>query len=638
MKYVHLNFVAFSVIWLNCAWAESPVNIPDPALKAAVEEALSLENPTPTDMLGLTSLTANAQGIFSLSGLEYATNLEAIEFTFNRINSISSLSALTNLKKIVLNNNQIGDMSVVAGLSNLVHLDIHNNNISDISAVAGLCGLRTVVLRINQIIDISPLSGLSDLEYLDMRDNQIYDLWPLSGLSKLRIVDLWGNHIADVSPLCHLMALASLELGNNPLNQEACDTYLPQIIANNPGIRISHRPCNPLCVSVTATAGGRVTSPGEGEFIYEYGNILVLEALANPGFRFVCWSGSFFSTSPSICMTVEQDHRIRATFEAVAVELYVDDDAPSDPDPGNVRAGDPDEDGTADRPFDSIQEAIDVAIHGATIVVRPGIYRENLNLLGKMIHLLALNADNPYAGPCAIVEGVGGGPVVTIPWGSGSQCGLTGFVLTKGEGQTAGGVHCTGSSPAFTNCLIVGNRCTDPNGAVLYFRDSKAVLANCTIADNDAGTQGAGLRLEDSALVLRNCILWGNAPREIASSGQSVPSIRYCCIRGWWPDIGNTLTDPMFAHHGSWAVTSGPTIIPGPADAFLPVWTEGDYHLKSQAGRWNAATGSWLLDSETSPCIDAGDPTYDVGHEPSPNGGLVNMGAYGGTTEASKSR
>ncbi len=39
----------------------------------------------------------------------------------------------------------------------------------------------------------------------------------------------------------------------------------------------------------------------------------------------------------------------------------------------------------------------------------------------------------------------------------------------------------------------------------------------------------------------------------------------------------------------------------------------------------------------TSPCIDAGDPMSPIGHEPFPNGGIVNMGAYGGTAEASKS-
>jgi len=61
----------------------------------------------------------------------------------------------------------------------------------------------------------------------------------------------------------------------------------------------------------------------------------------------------------------------------------------------------------------------------------------------------------------------------------------------------------------------------------------------------------------------------------------------------------------------------------------------GDFHLKSQAGRWNDT--DWIKDNETSPCIDAGDPEDDYSNEPEPNGNRINIGAYGNTKEASKS-
>jgi hypothetical protein len=44
-----------------------------------------------------------------------------------------------------------------------------------------------------------------------------------------------------------------------------------------------------------------------------------------------------------------------------------------------------------------------------------------------------------------------------------------------------------------------------------------------------------------------------------------------------------------------------------------------------------------VQDAVTSPCIDAGDMTSPIGFEPFPNGGVINIGAYGGTAEASKS-
>jgi hypothetical protein len=45
----------------------------------------------------------------------------------------------------------------------------------------------------------------------------------------------------------------------------------------------------------------------------------------------------------------------------------------------------------------------------------------------------------------------------------------------------------------------------------------------------------------------------------------------------------------------------------------------------------------WVLDEVTSPCIDAGDPAADYSNEPAPNGGRINIGAYGGTAYASMS-
>ena len=221
--------------------------------------------------------------------------------------------------------------------------------------------------------------------------------------------------------------------------------------------------------------------------------------------------------------------------------------------------------------------------------------------------------------------------------GAGSKCSLSGFVITKGRGDVAGGIYCSGASPRLSNCLIVGNRCSDPNGAAVYFHDSQAVMTNCTIADNYAGENGAGLILDDSDVTIVDSIFWGNWPYEIRSRGTSEPSIRYCCVRGWWPDIGNIYSDPLFARPGCWIDPKDPNVVLE-SDNPRAVWTDGDYHVKSQAGRWDPATQSWVSDDVTSPCIDAGDPASAVGHESSPNGGIVNMGVYGGTTEASRSR
>jgi hypothetical protein len=161
------------------------------------------------------------------------------------------------------------------------------------------------------------------------------------------------------------------------------------------------------------------------------------------------------------------------------------------------------------------------------------------------------------------------------------------------------------------------------------------VLTNCTIADNYAGREGAGLTLIDSDVTALNSILWNHAPQEILRVGTSKPDICYSAIRGWWPDWGNIHKDPLFARPGVWVNLEDPNEILDPED-IRAVWMQGDYHLQSEAGRWHPDTQSWLQDDMTSPGIDAGLPTSPVGDEPVPNGGRVNMGAYGGTTQASK--
>lgn len=67
------------------------------------------------------------------------------------------------------------------------------------------------------------------------------------------------------------------------------------------------------------------------------------------------------------------------------------------------------------------------------------------------------------------------------------------------------------------------------------------------------------------------------------------------------------------------------------------VWIDGDYHLQSQVSRWDPQAQAWGRDVATSPCIDGGDPVSPIGDEPLPNGEVVNMGTYGGATQAGKS-
>jgi hypothetical protein len=96
------------------------------------------------------------------------------------------------------------------------------------------------------------------------------------------------------------------------------------------------------------------------------------------------------------------------------------------------------------------------------------------------------------------------------------------------------------------------------------------------------------------------------------AGGEAEVNVENGCILEW--GSGNIDVDPLFANV-----------------------VNNDYHLMSEAERWDPESQTWVQDDVTSPCIDAGNPMSPIGWETFPNGGFVNMGAYGSTNEASKS-
>lgn len=231
---------------------------------------------------------------------------------------------------------------------------------------------------------------------------------------------------------------------------------------------------------------------------------------------------------------------------------------------------------------------------------------------------------------------------------------LSGCIFSDNSSLGTGGLLNLSSSPEIINCTFSGNyggraagmsnfyysypmimncRFSGNNARAIYNSWSSPTVINCTFSGNRAGWGGGAIDNDwNSAPRLMNCILWDNKPEEINLDSGTRPDITYSDIRGGWGGRGNIDTDPCFAGPGYWEDPCNT-----PTYCWDDVWVAGDYHLKSQAGRWNPNKQEWVKDDVTGPCIDAGDPASPIGLEPFPNGGIINMGAYGGTAEASKS-
>jgi predicted outer membrane repeat protein len=251
----------------------------------------------------------------------------------------------------------------------------------------------------------------------------------------------------------------------------------------------------------------------------------------------------------------------------------------------------------------------------------------------------------------------------TVKTGSGggicnrySNLKLVACTFSKNSAWLGGGIYSSHCSVIIANSLFTGNFAfplqqtsnsnmqssslipfTGRGGGMYYVSDEGSVLINCTVTGNRAFYSGSGIyNSNNERLGIRNCVLWDNQILSVSQTSDQIsggkPLIVYNCIQDWHNSSnGNICHDPLFAKPGYWDPKG---TLDDTSDDF---WVDGDYHLKSQAGRWDPVNESWVVDDVTSPCIDAGDPNSPVAFEPFPNGSIINMGAYGGTAEASMS-
>jgi hypothetical protein len=496
---------------------------------------------------------------------------------------------------------------------------MHDNNISNISALSNLTNLRTLILYENSINSVNPLKNLTNLTKIELYDNFITNISPLVGVFPAR---------------------CQLDLKSNPLNSEAYCTYLNTL--HEEGLYVDYDEKDTPPTDVMASDS---TYPDKVVIIwnevcngYRASLYRVLRANSPQGAKtdISGWQRDLSYTDTTVQLSIEYTYWVQTTTSNLGYNpgdysipdngmagpipiITVDDDAIGDPGMGDVNVSDPLEDGTPEHPFDAIQEAIDAAPDSASIMISPGTYFENITLSNKTIQLMGYD---PNSHTFPLIKGDHISPVISITGNQDVNCVLDGLFISDG----AIGIMCINTSPKIMHCVIEG---TNDEGPGILCQDSNAVIINCTIT----GNTGA-LISENGQVVLDNCILWDNGPQSIMVVAGANPLITYSNIQGLDPSYvgnGNIDTDPLFADPGYWDNNNTPE------DPNDDVWITGDYHLQSQAGRWDPITQVWVEDEQTSPCIDAGDPNTDISMEPEPNGNLINLGAYGSTNKASKS-
>lgn len=272
--------------------------------------------------------------------------------------------------------------------------------------------------------------------------------------------------------------------------------------------------------------------------------------------------------------------------------------------------------------FSTIQDAINAAVDGDTIIVRPGTYVENIDFLGKAITVRSEHG----AGVTVILSNHG--DVVTFINYEKSDSVLDGFIVTS---VTDSGIRCNHSAPTLSNNIITGN---DEHGINSNRGHSPTITYNIisgngysgiecnwssypTITNNIiSGNHHSGIEcnwssnptitnniitrnhqsgidcFSSSSPTITNTILWDNGGSEISLFSGCNPTVTFSDIEGSWPGNGNIDTDPLFLDPDN-----------------------DDFHLT-----WN------------SPCRNTGDNAtvtelFDFEGDPRIHDGTVDMGA-----------
>lgn len=205
-------------------WTTDVISFGCPNFKAWCVENFDTDGDgeiTEDEAKAVTSITASMLNITSLVGIEYFSNLETIDVSFNKLETLD-FSHSPKLTSVLVNGNKLQSLSL-AGLTALQTLDCSNNKLTALN-VSESESLKTLACSGNNIgaLNVKKNKALTDLQCsnnqltsLDLKNNTALEtlFCRKNGISVLDVTKLTALKNLD----CSNNGLASLNLYQNTL-------------------------------------------------------------------------------------------------------------------------------------------------------------------------------------------------------------------------------------------------------------------------------------------------------------------------------------------------------------------------------------------------------------------------------------
>lgn len=241
--------------------------------------------------------------------------------------------------------------------------------------------------------------------------------------------------------------------------------------------------------------------------------------------------------------------------------IYVDDNAPDDPGAHSPAVSDPLEDGSPEHPFDAIQEAIDAAADGDTVLVADGLYtgqgNRDMNFFGKAITVQSALGPEACVIDCQATA-TDQHRAFLFESGETNASVLSGFSIVNGyapcefhffEGEEypasyGGAIYCDASSPIIRNCHFENNTAWEITylsdnvstasgfGGAIACYNSTARIEKCQFRNGFAMIGGA-ISVTNSVTEIVNCLFVENSAEYQGSAmeiGGGECNVAHCTI------------------------------------------------------------------------------------------------------------